>query len=234
MKRLPKGFTLIEAVVVIVVCLGISGMVSGPLLKSRRKALSSQCMNNERQMGMALLQFEMLHNAAPAFSKDSATTTTDGDLCAANLLRLYCTGSDDDSAGLVDDLQTFRCPAGAFAPTPADAAATPATVAKDRKGGKYASYNLTTRYSTGDPSNKIIVADMPFSKNDVNASAHDSTANAIDVGPNCLFKDGHVSNVRKLCPEGSSEWDLSPKGSIYRVDGGEGKGKDTCILGVER
>ena len=122
-----------------------------------------------------------------------------------------------------------------FAPAPADAIASLDAVRGEANGAKYTAYNLTTCYALDDPANKIIVADMPFAAGNVTASVHDSAADRIDFGPQCLFKDGHVATkVTNLCPEGSSERDLSPNGNIYRVDGGGGKGKDTCILGVDR
>lgn len=228
MKRNKWHFTLIEAIVVVFIVFILLAMFTGPSCihdGNRRKLI--KCDNNLKQIGIGLLQFEMQRGAAPAFNEDSAATTTDGKLTAANLLQLY-------ASGLVDDLKVFRCPLGAWAPAPADAAASPVTVQGDPDGAKYTSYNLTTCYDAKDPLNKIIAADMPFAKDNVTASAHDPNPTKIKDGPNCLFKDGHVSLPRNLCPQGSSEYDLSPDGNVYRVDGGAGKGKDTCILGVER
>ncbi len=238
MERIKRGFTLVEVVIVIIVLvvvgiviavsIGIAGgAASGVAIKARDNAQMKQCADNLRQIGTTLLQFEMAYNAAPTYNGASATTTTDGKLCAANLMRLYV-------SGLNNDLKSFVCPGGKFKPTPADAAASTATVEKTVDGSKYTSYNLTTCYATSDPANRIVVADMPYAKDNVAASIHDSDASKIDVGPNCLFKDLHVANVQNLCPEESSEHDLSVSGNIYRVDGGAGKGKDTCILGVDR
>lgn len=226
---MKRHFTFVDLLVVVVASGVVGAMLSNPLLQSRQKGQLMQCANNLRMIGVSLLQYEMHFNAAPVYSGASATTTEDGKLTAANLLRLYSCGRLEGVR-----LQLFRCPLGVFKPDAKDAAATRATVQGDADGAKYTSYNLTTCYSMNDPANKIIVADMPFAKGCVTASAHDAEATKIDVGPNALFKDGHVTNVKSLCPVGSSEHDLSPKGNIYRVDGGEGKGKDTCILGVER
>ena len=186
------------------------------------------CNHNLHCIGKALGQYGLTYNAPPAYSEESAETTTDGKLCAANLMRLY-------SSGLVEEFWVFQCPMSNFAPAPADAIASLDAVRGEANGAKYTAYNLTTCYALDDPANKIVVADMPFAAGNVAASVHDSAADRIDFGPQCLFKDGHVATkVTNLCPEGSSERDLSPNGNIYRVDGGGGKGKDTCILGVDR
>lgn len=234
MKQTKRSFTLVEVVIVIVVLLLVGvviavsmGIASGGVVKARNKAQMGQCANNLKQISVTLFQYEMTYQTEPIYSVASATTTTDGQLCAANLMRLYV-------SGLNDDLKGFVCPVGQFTPTPADAAASTAIVQANPNGAKYTSYNLTTCYAQDDPANKIIIADMPFAKGNVSASIHDSDATKIDLGPNCLFKDGHVANVQSLCPEKSSEHDLSASGNIYRVDGGAGKGKDTCILGVDR
>lgn len=228
MKLTKRGFTLVEVVAVIVAVIILVLVLHGRYVyRHRHRAIMIMCRNNLKQIGTAFAQYEKTYKVAPAYSEVSAVTTTDGNLCAANLMRLYSCGLDDNLAG-------FRCMASKYAPPPEVANADHATVRDDPNGGKYTTYNLTTCYSMNDPANRIIVADMPFAKGCVTASAHDAEATKIDVGPNALFKDGHVTNVKSLCPVGSSEHDLSPKGNIYRVDGGEGKGKDTCILGVER
>lgn len=237
MKRIKRSFTLVEVVIVIVALIVVGlviafatgmlfGPLSRPLTKERDKAQMTQCANNLKQMSVALIQYEMVYQMGPIYSSASATTTTKGTLCAANLMRLY-------SCGLNDSLQSYVCPVG-FVPAPENATASADAVRDDSDGAKYTTYNLTTCYAEGDPANKIVVADMPYAKGKIAASSHDAEAGKIDVGPNCLFKDGHVANVQNLCPEESSEHDLSASGNIYRVDGGAGKGKDTCILGVDR
>ena len=233
-----KGFTLVEIVfVVVILSLMLSLLFYSITPNSRHKKLQIQCRNNLHQLYIALYQYETTYQTAPAYNEESAATTADGNLCAANLMRLYSCGlmpiwhSDMNFS-----LDVFRCPVASSGlwPKRRYAAADPATVRDDPDGAKYTSYNLTTCYDMNDPADKIVVADMPYSLGNVAASIHDETPAKIDRGPNCLFKDGAVRNVKNLCPEGSSERDLSPSGNIYRVDGGEGKGKDTCILGVGR
>lgn len=228
MKRIAKGFTILEVVVVVAVAAILLFLLcpwSSPFCYINRRPPLIVCTDNLKQIGIAVSQYEMNHKSAPAYSEASAAATADGNLTAANLLRVY-------GPGLHDNLYGFRCPLSQSAPTITDAA--PATVRNDPGGGKYTDYNLTTCYDRQDPKNKIIVADMPFAPGNVVASIHDAKPTKIDVGPNCLFRDGHVKNEMNLCPEGSSECELSSAGNIYRVDGGAGKGKDTCILGVAR
>ncbi len=213
MNQSKNGFTLVEVIIVIAVLL-IVGIVlavvfvPGWVQKKRAKQQMVMCNNNLRQMGIGLMQYEMTYNNGPAYNLAGTITTTDGDLCEANLLMLLV-------SELVADKMTFICP-------------------KRSDGEMLPSYNLTTCYNQGDPVNKIVIADMPFAKGNVTASIHDADADTMNIGPNCLFKDGHVANFQDLCPQGSSEYDLSPNGNIYRVDSGNGKGKDTCILGLGR
>lgn len=234
MRRNHKHFTLVEVLMIFFVILVVLALLYEFLFSSsisrkqhRERHHWITCTNNLKQIGIALQQYQMMYEAAPAYNAASATATVDGNSCAANLMRLY-------SCELNEDLAGFRCPFDKFAPAPEVAKADSVTVRDDPDGAKYTSYNLTTCYDMNDPANKIIVADMPYALGNVAASIHDETPAEIDRGPNCLFKDGAVRNVKNLCPEGSSERDLSPSGNIYRVDGGEGKGKDTCILGAGR
>ena len=231
MKHGQKGVTLVEVVAVAAIVI-VLGLLFINRLNNRGPARSMAkliaCNHNLHCIGKALDQYGMTYNAPPAYSEESAATTTDANLCAANLMRLF-------SCGLLDSNKSFLCPMSKFAPAPADAIASFDAVRKEADGAKYTAYNLTTCYALDDPANKIVVADMPFAAGNVTASVHDSTADRIDFGPQCLFKDGHIATkVTNLCPEGSSEHDLSPNGNIYRVDCGGGKGKDTCILGVDR
>ncbi|MBP5232921.1 MAG: type II secretion system protein [Planctomycetes bacterium] len=223
MKQSKRHFTLIEMLVVIAIIGILAGMLSGPLMRAKRKAELIKCTNNLKQIGIAMVQYEMQYNTAPAID----ATPDDAAKCAAGLMRLY-------SCGLNDNLQGFLCSVSNFTPTSTNSTANATDVRDATDGTVYTAYNLTTKYTMGDPSNKIIVSDMPYAAGNTTASVHDSEATKIDDGPNCLFKDGHVANVKKLCPEGSSEYDLATTGNIYKVDGGEGKGKDTCILGVSR
>ena len=222
---MKKNFTLIEMLVVIAIIGILAGMLSGPLMKARRKAQLIQCTNNLKQIGTALLQYEMSYNSAPQY----ASTENAGEV-AGNLMLLYVTG-------LNDNLQGFLCPVANYTISADDAKADTTTVNSSKdKGYQYTSYNLTTYYSQGDPSNKIIAADVPFAEDNTTASAHDSEATKIDDGPNCLYKDGHVTNEKNLNPQGSSEYDNDNNdGNIYKTNGtAAGKGKDTCILGGDR
>ena len=85
MKR--RHFTLLEAIVVVVILAILFVMLLAP---DRRSAptLLIQCSNNLTQIGIALSQYETTYDAVPAYSAASAVTTTDANLCAANLTRL--------------------------------------------------------------------------------------------------------------------------------------------------
>ena len=79
------GFTLVELLVVIVIIAALAGLTAPMVIRQRKKADQTEAVNNARQIGMALFEFETEYGSFP----DSATalavaTATDTTAVAGN------------------------------------------------------------------------------------------------------------------------------------------------------
>ena len=76
-RRLRRGFTLIELLVVIFIIALLVSLLLPAVQKAREAALNTQCQNNMRQIGIALLNYE---NANTVFPPGQVASLFDGDL----------------------------------------------------------------------------------------------------------------------------------------------------------
>ena len=79
------GFTLVELLVVIVIIAALAGLTAPMVIRQRKKADQTEAVNNARQIGMALFEFETEYGSFP----DTATATavkdaTDTELVSGN------------------------------------------------------------------------------------------------------------------------------------------------------
>jgi prepilin-type N-terminal cleavage/methylation domain-containing protein len=66
------GFTLVELLVVIVIIAALAGLTAPMVIRQRKKADQTEAVNNARQIGLALFEFETAYSSFP----DSSTATT--------------------------------------------------------------------------------------------------------------------------------------------------------------
>jgi prepilin-type N-terminal cleavage/methylation domain-containing protein len=66
-----RGFTLVELLVVIVIIAALAGLTAPMVIRQRKKADQTEAVNNARQIGLALFEFETEYGSFP----DDATGT---------------------------------------------------------------------------------------------------------------------------------------------------------------
>lgn len=69
--KMRRGFTLVELLVVIVIIAALAGLTAPMVIRQRKKADQTEAVNNARQIGMALFEFESEYGSFP----DDATAT---------------------------------------------------------------------------------------------------------------------------------------------------------------
>ena len=78
--KTPRGFTLVELLVVIVIIAALAGLTAPMVIRQRKKADQTEAVNNARQIGIALFEFETEYGTFPddltATAVKDATDTT--------------------------------------------------------------------------------------------------------------------------------------------------------------
>lgn len=67
-----RGFTLVELLVVIVIIAALAGLTAPMVIRQRKKADQTEAVNNARQIGLALFEFETEYGSFPDDSTGTA------------------------------------------------------------------------------------------------------------------------------------------------------------------
>jgi prepilin-type N-terminal cleavage/methylation domain-containing protein len=63
--RIRRGFTLVELLVVIVIIAALAGLTAPMVIKQRKKADQTEAVNNAKQIGLAMFEFENEYGSFP-------------------------------------------------------------------------------------------------------------------------------------------------------------------------
>jgi prepilin-type N-terminal cleavage/methylation domain-containing protein len=73
-----RGFTLVELLVVIVIIAALAGLTAPMVIRQRKKADQTEAVNNARQIGLGLMEFETEYSSYPDSTTADAVTTATG------------------------------------------------------------------------------------------------------------------------------------------------------------
>lgn len=89
-RQQRRGFTLVELLVVIVIIAALAGLTAPMVIRQRKKADQTEAVNNARQIGLALFEFETAYGSFP-----DATTATEVKNSTQTVLPLGSASSND-------------------------------------------------------------------------------------------------------------------------------------------
>lgn len=87
----PRGFTLVELLVVIVIIAALAGLSAPMILRQQKAAARTEAINNAKQVGLALLEFDQEYGSFP----DDDTAELVSDSTGTDLTPLNGSSSND-------------------------------------------------------------------------------------------------------------------------------------------
>lgn len=107
----PHGFTLIEMLVVIAIIAILAALMTPALRKAVGTSRSIQCLNNERQLGIAFFGYVGSYNGYMPHVYDYFAGCSAYDWCwATSLVPFINSGAEANSTGLKENITAFQCP----------------------------------------------------------------------------------------------------------------------------
>jgi prepilin-type N-terminal cleavage/methylation domain-containing protein len=76
--KIGRGFTLVELLVVIVIIAALAGLTAPMVIRQRKKADQTEAVNNARQIGIALMDFDSEYSSYPGDNTAQAVADITG------------------------------------------------------------------------------------------------------------------------------------------------------------
>ena len=151
-KKIAKGFTLVELLVVIAIIAALAALATPVVLKQQKKAAATEAVNNAKQMFILLFEFDQDNGRYPG----DATTMSTGALAASSneAFREFIINS------AIDTEELFYCANGLAVPPDGDLGAAPTyanAMVANECGFHYLLKNATTAHSVNSPSGVPLV-----------------------------------------------------------------------------
>lgn len=177
-RQQRRGFTLVELLVVIVIIAALAGLTAPMVIRQRKKADQTEAVNNARQIGLALFEFETAYGSFP-----DATTATEVKNATETVLSLGTASSNDYFRQLIAaevcQSEAMFYAKTAFTKKPDNVFnATNNALAKGEVGFGYI-MNTNNAFSTaGNPARPIVAAPLayPFSTGQFDTDLYDYKA----------------------------------------------------------
>jgi prepilin-type N-terminal cleavage/methylation domain-containing protein len=172
-----RGFTLVELLVVIVIIAALAGLTAPMVIRQRKKADQTEAVNNARQIGFALFEFETAYGSFP----DSATATEVKEATESTLNLGTATANDyfrQLIAAEVSQSEAMFYAKTAFTKKPDNVYNGQNALEKGEVGFGYI-MNTNTAFSTaGNPARPVVVAPLayPFSTGQFDTDMYDYKA----------------------------------------------------------
>jgi len=155
-----RGFTLVELLVVIVIIAALAGLTAPMVIRQRKKADQTEAVNNAKQIGLAMFEFENAYGTFPDDNTvDQVTDNTETELTFAG-------GKSNDFFRQLIAAEIAQSEAMFYAKTlhtkkPDNVYGTPETALADGEVGFGYILNGTAAFSTaGNPSRVIVAAPL--------------------------------------------------------------------------